>query len=737
MFFTIATGFRGQAQSFDFGDAPDSYGTRLNSNGPRHIGFSRVYLGGGLGSAYDTEPDGQPNSQADGDDTHDQYGNLVSGQSDEDGLVKEFPAVCVSREKYSLQIRVYNNSGQNATVSAWIDINKNGVFDPNERTQAVVPTTPNQIHYNGTDVTLVWTGFSGQTAGWTYARLRVATNPDEVANPTGLASDGEVEDYRVQIKDEFDFGDAPACYGTFLKDNGARHMINNNVMLLGPLDCSADDDGQPTTLADGDAGENSVGFPYRLSTAKTVFSANVNVLNTSGADAMLSGWVDFNRNGVFDASERAQAVINPDTRNVVLTWTGLSGLTVGRTYARFRVATDAAEVADPTGSASNGSVEDYTLMIEEPQYDFGDAPDSYGTLLGSNGARHIYNDVSTKLCLSDGLIAGNVDAEADGQPTAQATGDDALSTDGFPSPFRFDDETGLWKSPVLTTSSTSCSAVLSLRNQTGANATVSGWIDINRNGVFDPDERAQATVPYNQDGSLVQVQLYWNNLTGLTTGTTFMRFRVASSADEVANPTGVASDGEVEDYTLTIAPGNLGPMPVDLVLFQGQWIEPKGNQLNWVTAWEKDNDHFDIQRSSDAKSFETIGRVAGKGTSSTNQSYQYIDEEGKQANLFYYRLRQVDQGGKANFSRIIAIRHDAQPVVSMTVYPNPTTDVLNIRLDGSQLSGIRIYTIAGVEVLSQTGVMETVDVRNLPSGVYVIEIQTAGGQVVRQRFVKR
>lgn len=722
-----------QAQSFDFGDAPDSYGTLLNSNGPRHTAFTALYLGGSLGSYYDAEPDGQPSTMADGDDTHDQNGRVVAGQNDEDGLVNGFPAVSLQKSTYTLRISVYNNSGSDATVSAWIDLNKNGVFDANERTQAVVSTTPNLTHYNGTPVTLIWKGIHGLTEGWTYARIRVASKAGEVANPTGPAASGEVEDYRVQLKDEYDFGDAPASYGTMLNDNGARHLINNNLILLGALDCSAEDDGKPSDLADGDDGETAVRFPYKLTTAKTQFQATVNVLNTSGANATLSGWVDFNRNGAFDANERAQAVVAPDARNLVLSWRGVSGLTAGRTYARFRVATSADDVANPTGFASSGAVEDYTLMIESPPYDYGDAPDSYGTRLSSNGPHHIYNDEETKLCLSNGVTTNDIDAEADGQPSAQAEGDNAVSG-SFGTTFAFNDETGLISYSSLITNSTSWSATLSVKNQTGAPATVSGWLDANRNGTFEANERVQATVPADPSGGLVPVTVHWEGLSNLTAGQTFVRFRVASNPDELTKPTGVASDGEVEDYGLTITQA---PMPVDLISFRGQWVERTGIQLSWATAWEQDNAYFDVQRSSDAKSFEAIGRVTGAGNSQTTQAYTFADEPGGQAALSYYRLKQVDTDGKITYSSIIAVRNESSPALLLTVYPNPASEQISLKVEPDEpISQIRIYNAAGVEVISQERASNRVPIRALPTGSYLVDVMTTTGQHVRQRFIK-
>lgn len=549
----LVAGFQLQAQSLDFGDAPDSYGTLLSSNGPRHIGFTRVYLGGSLGSSIDTELDGQPGVMADGDDSHDQNGTVaVYNRSDEDCLSNGFPAVCLLRNIYSLRVTVYNNSGADVTVSAWIDLNKNGVFDAKERTQLVVPTTPALSHYNGTPVTLVWK-MSKITEGWTYARVRVANDPKDVATPTGPASSGEVEDYHVQLKDEYDFGDAPESYGTLMKDNGPRHLVNgylnfSSISMASIAPCS-EDDGRPSMLADADDAkqdEDDIFMPALTVAAKS-YSAVVPVFNLSGKKAVISGWIDFNKNGLFDSGERAQASIPTDMRGyLTLNWSGISGLTPGRTYARFRIASSARDVASPTGYADSGEVQDYSLMIGE------------------------------------------------------------------------------------------------------------------------------------------------------------------------------------------------AALPVELVSFQGEWIENKGNQLTWATAWEKANAHFDIQRSADAKNFETIGRIldTGNGANLAKQSYAYVDAQNTQE-LLYYRLKQVGLDGKVTYSDVISVRHSSDISLLLVVYPNPVVEQLTVKLSGNQPVGIRVYSVSGTQVLEQEGTAESVDVRSLPAGLYMIEVKTLSGPTLRQRFIKQ
>ena len=46
-----------------------------------------------------------------------------------------------------------------------------------------------------------------------------------------------------------------------------------------------------------------------------------------------------------------------------MNWTGLTGLSAGKTYARFRIASIASEITSPNTTASNGEVEDYQITI--------------------------------------------------------------------------------------------------------------------------------------------------------------------------------------------------------------------------------------------------------------------------------------------------------------------------------------------------------------------------------------
>lgn len=167
----------------DYGDAPTS--TLLANNGPRHT----VVSGTRLGALIDSENDGQPTVNADGDDTH--------GQADEDGVAfNTGRGLSTSRSVMpGLSNSVAVNASVSGFVSAWIDANKNGSFaDAGEQMlndQAVI---------SGTN-TLTFTTPGATAAGTTYMRFRFSSQRGVANTPIGAAPDGEVEDYKVQVEE--------------------------------------------------------------------------------------------------------------------------------------------------------------------------------------------------------------------------------------------------------------------------------------------------------------------------------------------------------------------------------------------------------------------------------------------------------------------------------------------------------------------------------------------------------
>lgn len=164
-----------------------------------------------------------------------------------------------------------------------------------------------------------------------------------------------------------DHGDAPNTYGD------AIHEPNSNL-TLGNITPDAEITAAYSANANGDNSSNGtnivndedgVGYPLAVSMLSTTYSASVTLRNQTGANAILYGYIDFNKNGNFtDAGEKSAPVTVPNgTTSATVTWSGYVIPAVGNTFARFRIASVAAEVSSPTGFSSSGEVEDYRVLL--------------------------------------------------------------------------------------------------------------------------------------------------------------------------------------------------------------------------------------------------------------------------------------------------------------------------------------------------------------------------------------
>ncbi|HUP47282.1 MAG TPA: hypothetical protein VNA04_00685, partial [Thermoanaerobaculia bacterium] len=115
----------GQSEDFDFGDAPDSYGTTFAADGARHLLGTAVYLG----ACADAEIDGQPSAGAGGDDNNAgtvTFGTCAVAGDDEDGVA--FTSSLTAGQTAS--VTVVANAP--CTLSAWVDFDAGGTFSSSD-----------------------------------------------------------------------------------------------------------------------------------------------------------------------------------------------------------------------------------------------------------------------------------------------------------------------------------------------------------------------------------------------------------------------------------------------------------------------------------------------------------------------------------------------------------------------------------------------------------------------------
>jgi hypothetical protein len=161
----------------DFGDAPSPYPTLAADDGASH-----VPTGPALGGRADAEPDGLPSVDADGDDT--------DGLDDEDAVT--FKNDLLAGEVTELEIEADVPDNDDGILDAWIDYNRDGDWDD------LGEQVFNSVDLDDGETEISILVPSNASQGVSYARFRISSGGD--LDPTGEAPDGEVEDYKVLLK---------------------------------------------------------------------------------------------------------------------------------------------------------------------------------------------------------------------------------------------------------------------------------------------------------------------------------------------------------------------------------------------------------------------------------------------------------------------------------------------------------------------------------------------------------
>ena len=207
------------------------------------------------------------------------------------------------------------------------------------------------------------------------------TTPSGALNPDGSRINEDAWEYEITVaadsiyvdqdfglnnKAILDYGDLPDIYGTTAASGGATHIVFGDLYLGDtPTDAEIDAPIQLDGSGDdvnGNADEDGITF----STLENGSVASTNVIITVDANVgggYLQGWMDFNEDGVFQASERVfddellPAGISTFDIPVPANLTGGGGTV----YARFRYGEEG--IDSPVGAAIKGEVEDYALPV--------------------------------------------------------------------------------------------------------------------------------------------------------------------------------------------------------------------------------------------------------------------------------------------------------------------------------------------------------------------------------------
>ncbi len=210
----------------------------------------------------------------------------------------------------------------------------------------------------------------------------------------------------------------------------------------------------------------------------------------------------------------------------------------------------------------------------------------------------------------------------------------------------------------------------------------------------------------------------------------------ATSGDVVVgavNSTGCIDSTALSRVTVTVI-----TVPVLLSNFSVEKVNNTAD-IRWTTATEINSRNFELQRSIDGKEYATIITIAAKGNSTQANNYSFIDVK-PFVGINYYRLKQVDNDGKFMLSAIKSVKFENDGKFTVNVYPNPVTDILNVRVSNGKAKQIRIVNTLGKVVYTTSEVAANgsieISVKTLPEGTYFVEI-TSNEKTVVEKFIKK
>ena len=165
--------------------------------------------------------------------------------------------------------------------------------------------------------------------------------------------------------------------------------------------------------------------------------------------------------------------------------------------------------------------------------------------------------------------------------------------------------------------------------------------------------------------------------------------------------------------------GSCGALAVDGLTLTAQHTGDRKVMLQWETLAEYNSSHFELEKKAETGEFEVINRQEAAGLSSTPLAYKHLDAS-PMSRTNYYRVREVGLNGQSTFSNTVEVTFDRFPKLS--VWPNPSTGLVNFEAYGIALEQISLYDALGRAVLIQERIQDngplSLDISALPQGIY-------------------
>ncbi len=209
----------------------------------------------------------------------------------------------------------------------------------------------------------------------------------------------------------------------------------------------------------------------------------------------------------------------------------------------------------------------------------------------------------------------------------------------------------------------------------------------------------------------------------------------ATHSPASAFPMPISADATNDDSWIAFSfSSNVDPFPVELTHFTAK---PVGQtvQLDWSTASELNNKGFEIEHSSDGRTFKQIGWVKGNGNTAATSTYEFVDNQPNRG-INYYRLKQLDFDDVSEYSKVVSVLFNSKEL-EINIRPNPATDVLVIEVpeNWNDSFSASLTDMTGNRILTTMNETE-LEISSLPRGVYILRFESKGNIISKKLILK-
>ena len=173
------------------------------------------------------------------------------------------------------------------------------------------------------------------------------------------------------------------------------------------------------------------------------------------------------------------------------------------------------------------------------------------------------------------------------------------------------------------------------------------------------------------------------------------------------------------------------PLPVELSSFTAI-LDDVNIRLDWKTETEVNNYGFEILRQARDDEWDLLGFVEGHGNTNSPKQYSFIDKNLTSGSSFAYKLKQIDNDGKYEYSQVVEVLLAPNDFTLYQNYPNPfnPTTIIKYSLPHESIVTIKIFDVLGSEVKTlvsekqEEGTYEIdFNASSLASGMYIYRMQ--------------